>query len=273
MSTGCPRSATCCAMARSCTTLAEAVGKTFRALVQSETSASTPVQDHDGVTLPMETEPATRTLRTRILVNAEGGLYRSSRNAAAPAARATMVRRRSSVRSAYRRHNRTSRGNASRPRADCAAADRRRARRRLRARLVLTRKKRPAARNCPDANSCANSAPPSASGWAASRRSKDGRSFPLGLNALDTLVKGTVAAIGNAAQTLHPVAGQGLNLGYATRTRSPTRSRQHGATPLALSLVRPAPRTRPAPDDPLHRYARASFHGRLRALARCAGSP
>ncbi|AJC20011.1 UbiH/UbiF/VisC/COQ6 family ubiquinone biosynthesis hydroxylase [Pandoraea pulmonicola] len=37
--------------------------------------------------------------------------------------------------------------------------------------------------------------------------------FPLGLNALGNIVDGRIAAIGNAAQTLHPVAGQGLNLG------------------------------------------------------------
>lgn len=36
--------------------------------------------------------------------------------------------------------------------------------------------------------------------------------FPLGLNAQETQTRRTVA-IGNAAQTLHPVAGQGLNLG------------------------------------------------------------
>jgi 2-octaprenyl-6-methoxyphenol hydroxylase len=47
------------------------------------------------------------------------------------------------------------------------------------------------------------------------------KSFPLGLNAERTLVDGPgrgagpgrVVRIGNAAQTLHPVAGQGLNLG------------------------------------------------------------
>jgi 2-octaprenyl-6-methoxyphenol hydroxylase len=37
--------------------------------------------------------------------------------------------------------------------------------------------------------------------------------FPLGLNAEATLVRGRTVRIGNAAQTLHPVAGQGLNLG------------------------------------------------------------
>jgi len=39
------------------------------------------------------------------------------------------------------------------------------------------------------------------------------KKFPLGLNAERTLVDGRVIRIGNAAQTLHPVAGQGLNLG------------------------------------------------------------
>jgi 2-octaprenyl-6-methoxyphenol hydroxylase len=37
--------------------------------------------------------------------------------------------------------------------------------------------------------------------------------FALGLNAERTLVDGAMVRIGNAAQTLHPVAGQGLNLG------------------------------------------------------------
>ncbi len=37
--------------------------------------------------------------------------------------------------------------------------------------------------------------------------------FPLGLNAERTLAEGRRIRIGNAAQTLHPVAGQGLNLG------------------------------------------------------------
>jgi 2-octaprenyl-6-methoxyphenol hydroxylase len=39
------------------------------------------------------------------------------------------------------------------------------------------------------------------------------KSFALGLNAEASLVAGRVVRIGNAAQTLHPVAGQGLNLG------------------------------------------------------------
>ena len=42
-------------------------------------------------------------------------------------------------------------------------------------------------------------------------------SFPLGLNAEPAATARTVA-IGNAAQTLHPVAGQGLNLGLRDAT-------------------------------------------------------
>jgi 2-octaprenyl-6-methoxyphenol hydroxylase len=40
------------------------------------------------------------------------------------------------------------------------------------------------------------------------------KQFPLGLNAERTLTDGRTVRIGNAAQTLHPVAGQGLNLGF-----------------------------------------------------------
>ena len=39
------------------------------------------------------------------------------------------------------------------------------------------------------------------------------KQFALGLNAERSLVDGRLVRIGNAAQTLHPVAGQGLNLG------------------------------------------------------------
>lgn len=43
--------------------------------------------------------------------------------------------------------------------------------------------------------------------------------FPLALHARHSLVQGRLAAIGNAAQTLHPVAGQGLNLGLRDAAR------------------------------------------------------
>lgn len=57
--------------------------------------------------------------------------------------------------------------------------------------------------------------------------------FPLGLNAG---AQGTarIAAIGNAAQTLHPVAGQGLNLGLRDATVL-ARLLAQGATPFNLA--------------------------------------
>ena len=58
--------------------------------------------------------------------------------------------------------------------------------------------------------------------------------FALGLNAERTLVDGAIVRIGNAAQTLHPVAGQGLNLGL------------RDATELVLALRRAQPAELPA---------------------------
>ncbi|CAG9221743.1 hypothetical protein BGLA2_3050001 [Burkholderia gladioli] len=59
--------------------------------------------------------------------------------------------------------------------------------------------------------------------------------FPLGLAAAPTLVKGRIAIVGNAAQTLHPVAGQGLNLGLRDAHTLVDTISEHGATPLALA--------------------------------------
>jgi 2-octaprenyl-6-methoxyphenol hydroxylase len=57
--------------------------------------------------------------------------------------------------------------------------------------------------------------------------------FPLGLNAGAAGSARTVA-IGNAAQTLHPVAGQGLNLGLRDAAEL-ARALARGATPAALA--------------------------------------
>lgn len=57
--------------------------------------------------------------------------------------------------------------------------------------------------------------------------------FPLGLNAAPVTVDGRVAAVGNAAQTLHPVAGQGLNLGLRDAFALAD-SLRAGCTPQAL---------------------------------------
>ena len=57
--------------------------------------------------------------------------------------------------------------------------------------------------------------------------------FPLGLNA-DARATARTVAIGNAAQTLHPVAGQGLNLGLRDATVL-ARLLAQGATPEHLA--------------------------------------
>jgi 2-octaprenyl-6-methoxyphenol hydroxylase len=55
----------------------------------------------------------------------------------------------------------------------------------------------------------------SAFGWRAGRWTRIGRrnSYPLALTRAEETVAGRVVLIGNAAQALHPVAGQGFNLG------------------------------------------------------------
>jgi 2-octaprenyl-6-methoxyphenol hydroxylase len=55
----------------------------------------------------------------------------------------------------------------------------------------------------------------SAFGWRAGRWSRIGRrnTYPLTLSRADETVAGRIVLIGNAAQALHPVAGQGFNLG------------------------------------------------------------
>jgi 2-octaprenyl-6-methoxyphenol hydroxylase len=61
--------------------------------------------------------------------------------------------------------------------------------------------------------------------------------FPLGLNAAPHFTRRTVA-IGNAAQTLHPVAGQGLNLGLrdaAVLARLLARALENGTSPDAIA--------------------------------------
>jgi 2-octaprenyl-6-methoxyphenol hydroxylase len=63
----------------------------------------------------------------------------------------------------------------------------------------------------------------------------DGRAtFDLALRASGALVDGRIGTIGNAAQTLHPVAGQGLNLGVRDAQALAIAIGRHGTTPIAL---------------------------------------
>ncbi|MFO1251775.1 MAG: FAD-dependent monooxygenase [Inhella sp.] len=59
--------------------------------------------------------------------------------------------------------------------------------------------------------------------------------FPLGLNAQPRLVQGRLLRIGNAAQALHPVAGQGLNLGLRDAHQLVSCLRDGGSLAAALA--------------------------------------
>ena len=61
--------------------------------------------------------------------------------------------------------------------------------------------------------------------------------FALGLNAERRLVQGRTVRIGNAAQTLHPVAGQGLNLGLRDAMALVARLRFASDVDAALSQL------------------------------------
>jgi 2-octaprenyl-6-methoxyphenol hydroxylase len=63
------------------------------------------------------------------------------------------------------------------------------------------------------------------------------KEFALGLNAERTLVRGRSVRIGNAAQTLHPVAGQGLNLGLRDAFELVQMLRVEGDVDAALRRV------------------------------------
>lgn len=60
------------------------------------------------------------------------------------------------------------------------------------------------------------------------------QAFPLGLNA-DARATSRTVAVGNAAQTLHPVAGQGLNLGLRDAAVLARVLAQEGAGPRAVA--------------------------------------
>jgi 2-octaprenyl-6-methoxyphenol hydroxylase len=224
--------------------LAEAVHATSVHWFRS-TSASAPTQERDGVTLPIETAGVTRHLRTRILVNAEGGLFgdqRSGKRAGSkPGSRTeggtrdygqTALVGTVSV-SAPQPHvaweRFTSQGPiALLPMGGVRGAD---------YALVWCCAPDEAARrsHLSDDEFLRELGAAFGSRMGRFTQIKGRASFPLGLNAVDTLVNGHVVAIGNAAQTLHPVAGQGLNLGLRDAHALADALSAEGPTPLALA--------------------------------------
>lgn len=217
--------------------LAEAVRATSVHWFRS-TSAGAPAQQTDGVTLPIETAGVARQLRTRILVNAEGGLFGDQK--AGPGAAASGTRDYGQTAlvgtvsvSAPQPHvaweRFTSQGPiALLPMGGVRGAD---------YALVWCCAPDEAARRTQLPDDAFLRELGSAFGERMGRFTRIvGRaSFPLGLNAVETLVNGHIVAIGNAAQTLHPVAGQGLNLGLRDAHALTDALSVEGPTALALA--------------------------------------
>ena len=215
--------------------LAEAVRTTSVHWLKS-TSAQPPQQldDGDGVLLPIESAHVTRTLRTRILVNAEGGLFGEqqagsgeTRDYGQTALVGTVTLSAPQPHVAWERF--TSQGPiALLPTGGVRGAN---------YALVWCCAPEAAARRAQlsDEDFLRELGAEFGDRMGRFTQIKGRASFPLGLNTVDTLVKGNVVAIGNAAQTLHPVAGQGLNLGLRDAHALADALSQYGATRTALA--------------------------------------
>jgi 2-octaprenyl-6-methoxyphenol hydroxylase len=214
------------------------------------------VQHAQGVTLSLDANGAGKTLEARVLVNAEGGLFRGPE--AEPAGRRLMRgmsagsdtsgiahRRRDYEQtaivgvitvSAPQRHTAWERFTPAGPLALLPLDDNTDAAR-CRYALVWCSEPEQAQRRLALSEDAFLAELGEAFGTRMGRfTSIAGRAaFPLGLVALAQPVDGRVAAIGNAAQTLHPVAGQGLNLGLRDAHTLVDSLAKHGATPEGLA--------------------------------------
>lgn len=185
-------------------------------------------------TLPIQSAHVQRTLRTRVLINAEGGLYGETSNAkrAARDYGQTAIVGIVSV-SAAQPHVAWERFTDEGPIALLPMGGVRQAD----YALVWCMQPAQAARRGALSDAQLLTELGAAFGERMGRfESIKGRAaFPLGLVAAQTLVEGRMAFIGNAAQTLHPVAGQGLNLGLRDAHALADALAHAGATPEALA--------------------------------------
>ncbi|WP_277188131.1 UbiH/UbiF/VisC/COQ6 family ubiquinone biosynthesis hydroxylase [Caballeronia sp. BR00000012568055] len=200
----------------------------------TNTSALAPLQDHDGVTLPLQSAEGERTIRVKVLVNAEGGLYqhqtsdaRRSRDYGQTAIVGTVSVSDPRANVAWERF--TPEGPIAllpcggRHHADYA--------------LVWCSTPEEAARRMELSDDAFLTELGHAFGtrMGSFTRIAGRAAFPLGLTALHTLIDRRTVAIGNAAQTLHPVAGQGLNLGLRDARALTDALSVDGPRPLALT--------------------------------------
>ncbi|NIF75756.1 2-octaprenyl-6-methoxyphenyl hydroxylase, partial [Burkholderia sp. Ap-962] len=206
----------------------------------TSTSARAPQQDGEGVTVTLDTPQGERVLRVRTLVNAEGGLFqdtprdgdgdgdtRHRRDYAQTAIVGTVSVSAPKPNVAWERF--TAEGPlALLPTGGAGQAD---------YALVWCCSPAEAARRAtlPDEAFLEELGIAFGERMGRFTRIVGRAAFPLGLAAAPTLVKGRIAIVGNAAQTLHPVAGQGLNLGLRDAHTLVDAISEHGATPLALA--------------------------------------
>ncbi|PMS34505.1 2-octaprenyl-6-methoxyphenol hydroxylase [Trinickia symbiotica] len=235
--------------------IVDALGETVRRTHTrwlTSASALTPhaEQGDDWITLPIESgrqHPTLHTLRTRVLVNAEGGLYgdvRAIGGAGTPVSRekdnggATRDYGQTALVgtvtvSAPQPHTAWERFTAEGPIALLPVGGMRQAD----YALVWCMVPEQAERRLPLSDDALLAELGVAFGDRMGRFEaiKGRAAFPLGLTAAKTLARGRIVAIGNAAQTLHPVAGQGLNLGLRDAHALADALARHGATPRALA--------------------------------------
>jgi 2-octaprenyl-6-methoxyphenol hydroxylase len=201
----------------------------------TDTSALAPLQDHDAVTLPLQSANGERTIRVKVLVNAEGGLYQKDERSDERRARdygQTAIVGTVSV-SDPRANVAWERFTSEGPIALLPSGGQRHAD----YSLVWCCSPDEAARRMQLDDDTFLAELGAAFGTRMGRFTRiAGRAaFPLGLSALDVLVDRRTVAIGNAAQTLHPVAGQGLNLGLRDALALTDALSADGARPLALA--------------------------------------
>jgi len=216
--------------------LARAVSQTSPQWL-THTTAQTRIADADGVTLHLLTPGGPRTLRAQLVVNAEGGLYQTpAANSPTDDARSTRDYQQTAIVGTVRVDTPRAgvaweRFTAEGPLALLPLAG-------TGYEWALVWCGRPAAAQArmalSDLDFLAELQQAFGSRMGRFTQIRDRAAFPLGLHALKQLTEGRCAAIGNAAQTLHPVAGQGLNLGLRDAYALVDALAQHGATPTAL---------------------------------------
>jgi 2-octaprenyl-6-methoxyphenol hydroxylase len=207
----------------------------------TDTAALAPLQDNEGVTLPLQSADGERTIRVKVLVNAEGGLYQKNdpkNEVSAPGERRARDYGQTAIvgtvsvsdprpNVAWERF--TNEGPiALLPCGGPRHAD---------YSLVWCCTPDEAARRMQldEASFLAELGAAFGTRMGRFTHVASRAAFPLGLSALDVLVDRRTVAIGNAAQTLHPVAGQGLNLGLRDALALTDALSADGPRPLALA--------------------------------------